>query len=122
MKAVYITIGTNSNQRALTPTLGVLTKPDIVLKGEHDQWKRIAKIQAHTLKHGWHITCQSSAEELLQNPSWNEIRKVEKEFFREDPWNTLYKNRLGAPNHVSALSSSVLSGMIKKGRASMFPI
>lgn len=99
----------------LKPTLtaGVLTKPDTVAKGEHDNWLRILQNKNHILKHGWYVTRQCSAEELSKNLAWEKVREMEQSFFGQEPWCKLDRSRFGTPRLVSALST-LLSTMIQE--------
>ena len=94
-------------------TLGVLTKADLVPKGDHDVWLDILNNKSHPLKHGYYVTRQPSAKEMSENPSWETTQIIECTFFQsQSPWCELDRNRLGTEALTEALSTR-LSHMIQ---------
>ncbi|GJE98371.1 P-loop containing nucleoside triphosphate hydrolase protein [Phanerochaete sordida] len=95
-------------------TIGVLTKPDTIQRGEEDAWLRILEGASHPLKHGYFVTKQPSPMELEEKVSFSEARRREKVFFEETaPWchKSGLSDRMGTPHLTKALSK-LLGGVI----------
>lgn len=68
-------------------TIGALTKPDTVNKGEYDQWIRILRGQEHRLPHGYFVTKQLSQTQLMDGFTHEQAREYERQFFETmEPW------------------------------------
>ncbi|THH23246.1 hypothetical protein EUX98_g7932, partial [Antrodiella citrinella] len=97
-------------------TIGVLTKPDTVLRGEHANWLRVLDGVSHPLKLGYFVTKQPSPEELEEDLSFLTVRERETFFFAEtSPWKdrTDLHPRFGTPKLTQELSK-VLGMLISK--------
>jgi len=88
-------------------TIGVLTKPDTIQKGEEHAWLGILEGRSHQLKHGYFVTKQRSPEQLEQGMTFDEARQHEALFFQNQyPWkeNKNLRNRMGTPSLTAELS------------------
>ncbi|KAL5536401.1 hypothetical protein ACEPAF_223 [Sanghuangporus sanghuang] len=98
-------------------TIGVLTKPDTLLPGEHDAWLDILAGRKHPLTHGYYVTKLASAAELKSKITYDENRDREMKFFaNESPWCDQVSSivqRMGVPN-LTAHLSVLLSQLIEK--------
>ena len=95
-------------------SLGVLTKADLVPKGDHDAWLDIINNKSHLLKHGYYVTRQPSSNEITEGVSWEASRERERNFFTiQSPWCDSDRNRLGTEALTEALSIR-LSHMIQE--------
>lgn len=115
---------TNSNAarlvsecRAKDRTVGVLTKPDLVQQGGHEQWKDILRGEKFHVGHGYYVVKNNS------NPmvAHRQARKEEEEFFEKTlPWAALheFKDNFGTHNLQKALSK-LLESQIKSALPSL---
>ncbi|KAL5530980.1 hypothetical protein ACEPAG_3856 [Sanghuangporus baumii] len=98
-------------------TIGVLTKPDTLQTGEHDEWLDILAGRKHPLTHGYYVTKLASAAELQSRTTYDDNRDREMRFFAsESPWCDQVPNikqRMGVPN-LTAQLSVLLSKLIEK--------
>lgn len=89
-------------------TIGALTKPDTVEKGDFHQWAAILRGQTHPVKHGYFVTKQPSQSSLDLGIDGTQARIEEENFFRnESPWKDEYRdlsNRFGTNNLANFLS------------------
>ncbi|KZT04830.1 uncharacterized protein LAESUDRAFT_813931 [Laetiporus sulphureus 93-53] len=70
-------------------TIGVLTKPDKIDRGDEDTWLRILRNEdpERRLKHGWYMVKQPDTMQLRMGITWEEARQSEKKFFLStQPW------------------------------------
>ncbi|KAH8091801.1 P-loop containing nucleoside triphosphate hydrolase protein [Cristinia sonorae] len=96
-------------------TLGVLTKADLVQRGEYASWFRIIDGKDHPLKLGYFVTKQQSPEELEEGITFDAARLREATFFDNAPWNGRrdLRVRYGTPNLTKELSK-LLGVLINK--------
>ncbi|CAL1697633.1 unnamed protein product [Somion occarium] len=88
-------------------TIGVLTKPDTLQRGEERTWMKILEGSSHPLKHGYFMMKQASPEELEKRMSFEDARKSEREWFQTNaPWKDMsnFHNRMGTRNLTKELS------------------
>ncbi len=95
----------------------MLTKPDLLQKGEEDAWVKVLRGEVEPLRHGYFITKQPAPLELREELEYSVAREREQDFFStEAPWNDLPKllrNRVGVPNLTKELSK-LLSQLIEE--------
>ena len=105
-----------SQCKALGRCMGVLTKPDLMLKGRRHQIGRILNDEVFRLGNGWFAAKQLSQEELEEHISHRGARDREAAFFTtEDPWNNLlvdFSHRFGVPNLQDALSKKLTEHIV----------
>ncbi|PFH48255.1 hypothetical protein AMATHDRAFT_150299 [Amanita thiersii Skay4041] len=94
-------------------TIGVLTKPDMVLPGatgSMKRWKDVLEGQIHPLKHGYYCVRLLDDEERSKQLSRAELERSADEFFRtRTPWSELQRhNRFGVPNLVKDVSTLLM--------------
>ncbi|KAJ7590318.1 P-loop containing nucleoside triphosphate hydrolase protein [Mycena floridula] len=98
-------------------TIGVLTKADTVLPGEHKAWMDVLQGARHSLHHGYYVTKQPDMMELKEHLEYDVARKRERDFFNANaPWSTASSrlaSRIGVQN-LTAVLSKLLSGLILK--------
>ncbi|KAJ7036791.1 P-loop containing nucleoside triphosphate hydrolase protein [Mycena alexandri] len=98
-------------------TIGVLTKPDRIPRGDEESWLPLIRNEQETLKNNWYCVKQPSSQDLKQGMTWEEARAREHEFFSlTPPWSELdpmYQKYLRTSNLVDRLSS-ILSELISK--------
>lgn len=71
-------------------SIGVLTKADALLPGEHDRWIEILRNKRYPLKLGYFVCKQPGAADLKLNNSFAHSRAAEKTYFNTTtPWSTL---------------------------------
>lgn len=88
-------------------TIGILTKPDTLQRGEERTWMKILEGSSHPLKYGYFMTKQASPEELEKRMSFEDARKSEREWFQTNaPWKDMsnFHNRMGTRNLTKELS------------------
>jgi hypothetical protein len=98
-------------------TIGALTKPDTVERGEHDQWVSILRGHTHCLRHGYFVTKQPNQDALNKGVDSAMARKLEHEFFHTtEPWATELSDlhrRFGTRNLGNYLAAE-LGELIKR--------
>jgi len=97
-------------------TIGVLTKPDTLQRGEHATWLSVLEGVRHPLKLGYFVTKQPSLQELGEELSFLTARERERSFFSEtSPWKELTNMhaRFGTQNLTQELSK-LLGTVISK--------
>jgi hypothetical protein len=98
-------------------TIGALTKPDTVERGEHDQWVSILRGHTHCLRHGYFVTKQPNQDALNKGVDSAMARQLESEFFHTtEPWATELKDlqsRFGTRNLGNYLAAE-LGQLIKR--------
>ncbi|KAJ7769899.1 P-loop containing nucleoside triphosphate hydrolase protein [Mycena metata] len=98
-------------------TIGVLTKPDRIPRGDEESWLPLIRNEQETLQNNWYCVKQPSSQDLKQGITWEEARAREHEFFSlTPPWSELdstYQKYLRTSNLVDRLSS-ILSELISK--------
>ncbi|KAG8736179.1 hypothetical protein FRC10_009636 [Ceratobasidium sp. 414] len=98
-------------------TIGVLTKPDRIEKGEEEKWLGFIRGETEVLSKGWFCVKQPSPSELEQNLTWQEARAREEEFFKTRvPWSSqmiTVRQNFGTARLTSRLSE-ILSDQIAK--------
>ncbi|KAG6327681.1 hypothetical protein ID866_11408, partial [Astraeus odoratus] len=98
-------------------TVGVLTKPDRIPRGEEESWARLIRNEREPLANNWYCVKQPSSDMLKKGVKWGEARRLEEEFFnRTPPWrnlNSLHKTFLGTGNLTERLSI-ILAELIAK--------
>lgn len=97
-------------------TIGVLTKPDLIQRGEEAIWISVLEGRSHPLKYGYYITKQRNPTELEDGLSLEHARLREEQFFEtEQPWSSKpeLRDRMGTPNLTRELSR-LLGNVIRK--------
>ncbi|KAF9258340.1 hypothetical protein L218DRAFT_1005081 [Marasmius fiardii PR-910] len=98
-------------------TVGVLTKPDRIDRGDEQSWLSFIRGEEQPLRNHWFCVKQPSTSELQSDITWDEARKREDDFFAlTPPWNELdamYQKYLRTSNLVDRLSS-ILSDLISQ--------
>lgn len=94
-------------------TLGVLTKPDAVQKGDEGRIIDVARNNVTFLNHGWFVIRNRSTQEIIDGVTLEERDVREREFFSRNPWRSLSSDRVG----VAALKKflrALLEDHVKK--------
>lgn len=103
-------------------TIGVLTKPDRIERGEEQKWLGFVRGEAETLAKGWFCVKQPNPSELQQNLSWAEARSREEDFFKtREPWSSqmiTVRQHFGTAR-LTARLSEILSDQIAKRMPSL---
>ncbi|KAJ7119698.1 P-loop containing nucleoside triphosphate hydrolase protein [Mycena epipterygia] len=98
-------------------TIGVLTKPDRIPRGEEENWLPLICNEQETLENNWYCVKQPSSQDLKQGITWEDARARENDFFSlTPPWSELdpmYQKYLRTSNLIGRLSS-ILSDLISK--------
>lgn len=96
-------------------TVGVLTKPDRIEAGAHQQKIDVLTGKMYRLEHGYWVVKSRTPAQLESGISFEEARMDERNFFRNTaPWNTLptyVKQRLGS-DFLEAKLGKILSSTI----------
>ncbi|KAI0343433.1 hypothetical protein BDW22DRAFT_1355868 [Trametopsis cervina] len=100
-----------------TRTIGVLTKPDRIGRGDQDTWVKFMKNEVKPLENGWFSVKQPDTQAIQEGITWEEAREQEEVFFlKTSPWADLngeLKLQLGTANLTERLSV-ILSALIAK--------
>ncbi|QRV97583.1 dynamin central region protein [Ceratobasidium sp. AG-Ba] len=103
-------------------TIGVLTKPDRIEKGEEQKWLGFIRGETETLSKGWFCVKQPNPTELQQNLTWAEARSREEDFFKtQEPWSSqliTVRQHFGTARLTTRLSE-ILSDQIAKRMPSL---
>lgn len=68
-------------------TVGIITKPDLINKGSESRIAQLAKNQDTTkLKLGWFLLKNPDPLQMSSNPSFEQRRRIEEDFFKEKNW------------------------------------
>ncbi|KAJ6458250.1 P-loop containing nucleoside triphosphate hydrolase protein [Mycena sanguinolenta] len=98
-------------------TIGVLTKPDRIPRGDEDNWLPLIRNEQEPLENNWYCVKQPSSQDIKQGITWEEARSRENDFFSlTPPWSELdplYQKYLRTSNLIDRLSS-ILSDLISK--------
>ncbi|KAI0820963.1 P-loop containing nucleoside triphosphate hydrolase protein [Irpex lacteus] len=98
-------------------TVGVLTKPDRIGRGDHDVWVRFITNEYKPLANGWFSVKQPDSQAVAEGITWEEARSQEELFFAQvQPWSSLdvgTRQQLGTANLTERLSD-ILSELIVK--------
>ncbi|KAF8216900.1 hypothetical protein K438DRAFT_2007645 [Mycena galopus ATCC 62051] len=98
-------------------TIGVLTKPDRIPRGEEENWLPLIRNEQETLENNWYCVKQPASQDLKNGITWEEARARENDFFTlTPPWSDLdpmYQKFLRTSNLIGRLSS-ILSDLISK--------
>ena len=89
-------------------TMGVLTKPDLVDKGNESQWLAVLANETKPLKHGYVMMKNRSQQDLDNKMTIDEARKSESEYFAQSKY-IGNGNRLGAGVLTEALTDLLSS-------------
>ncbi|KAI9818928.1 MAG: hypothetical protein M1827_007749 [Pycnora praestabilis] len=97
---------------AQSRTVGVLTKPDRMSRGDpYDQWNMMLSGEKYRLGHGYFVCKNPSQASIDKGLDHAQARADEAEFFaKEEPWATklsLYKERFGTVQLQTALSQKL---------------
>ncbi|KAB8616641.1 hypothetical protein FH972_025976 [Carpinus fangiana] len=76
-------------------TIGVMTKCDIVQKGEDSRAMKLLRNEEIDLRHGWFAVRNRSPTEIQQSTTVQTRHERELEFFTMDPWNKIPEARRG---------------------------
>lgn len=74
---------------AIDRCMGVLTKPDLLVRQRYATIQRILCGQEHELGSDWYVTKQLTQEEVESSVSYAEARRRERTFFGHEPWTTV---------------------------------
>ncbi|RIA95863.1 P-loop containing nucleoside triphosphate hydrolase protein [Glomus cerebriforme] len=109
-----VTLAKKADKQGLR-TLGVLTKPDTIEEGTHDNWIKIVRGDAHSLALGYYVVRNPKPKELKDGITFDKARKNEMRFFEEEePWRSFHlRDRLGV-NHLQKKLSDLLIHAIKR--------
>lgn len=94
-------------------TLGVLTKPDALQKGDEGRIIEVARNNVTVLNHGWFVVRNRSTQDITNGVSLQERDSKERDFFSRTPWKSLASDRVG----VTALKKflrALLEDHVKK--------
>ncbi|KAJ7617206.1 P-loop containing nucleoside triphosphate hydrolase protein [Roridomyces roridus] len=98
-------------------TIGVLTKPDRIPRGEEENWLPLIRNEQEPLENNWYCVKQPSSQDLKQGITWEGARARENDFFTmTQPWcdiDPMYQKYLRTSNLVERLSK-ILSDLISK--------
>ncbi|KAJ7234502.1 P-loop containing nucleoside triphosphate hydrolase protein [Mycena haematopus] len=98
-------------------TIGVLTKPDRIPRGDEENWLPLIRNEQETLENNWYCVKQPSSQDIKQGITWEDARARENDFFSlTPPWSELdplYQKYLRTSNLIDRLSS-ILSDLISK--------
>ncbi|KAI0343435.1 hypothetical protein BDW22DRAFT_1170105 [Trametopsis cervina] len=98
-------------------TIGVLTKPDRIGRGDHDTWISFITNEVKPLDNGWFSVKQPDTQAVQEGITWEEARAQEDIFFLQtSPWAGLdagLRQQLGTANLTERLSA-ILSRLIAK--------
>uniref|UniRef100_A0A0W0FU61 P-loop containing nucleoside triphosphate hydrolase protein n=1 Tax=Moniliophthora roreri TaxID=221103 RepID=A0A0W0FU61_MONRR len=98
-------------------TVGVLTKPDRIERGDEQEWLGFIRGETQPLQNNWFCVKQPSTADLLKGITWAEARDKENRFFSmTSPWcdmEAMYQKYLRTSNLVERLSV-ILSDLIAK--------
>lgn len=76
-------------------TLGVLTKPDALQKGDKMRVIEVARNNVTTLNHGWFVVRNRSTQEIAEGVTLKQRNANERMFFSSNPWKMLPPDRVG---------------------------
>ena len=98
---------------AQSRTVGVLTKPDRVQKGDsYEQWRQMLSGEKFSIGYGYFVVKNNPNTRV----SHQQAREEEEQFFQQEPWTSEledFKDRFGVRNLVGSLSQ-LLTGLILK--------
>ncbi|KAJ7115622.1 P-loop containing nucleoside triphosphate hydrolase protein [Mycena crocata] len=98
-------------------TIGVLTKPDRIPRGDEESWLPLIRNEQEALENNWYCVKQPSSQDIKHGITWAEARARENDFFSlTPPWcnlDPMYQKYLRTSNLVDRLSS-ILSDLISK--------
>ncbi|KAJ7877170.1 P-loop containing nucleoside triphosphate hydrolase protein [Mycena leptocephala] len=71
-------------------TIGVLTKPDRIPRGDEENWLPLIRNEQESLENNWYCVKQPTSQDIRQGISWEEARARENDFFSSTPpWSIL---------------------------------
>lgn len=76
-------------------TLGVLTKPDALQRGDEKRIIEVARNNVTQLNHGWFVVRNRSTQEITDGVTLEQRDHNEREFFSLSPWKSLPQDRVG---------------------------
>ncbi|KAF3918331.1 hypothetical protein ABW21_db0206725 [Orbilia brochopaga] len=76
-------------------TVGVITKCDRIEAGDERETLEIAANKTERLHHGWFVVRNRNTAETIQGITMEALRKLENDFFSQEPWNSLDRNKVG---------------------------
>ena len=94
-------------------TLGVLTKPDVLQKGDEGRIIDVARNNVTVLNLGWFVVRNRSTQDIAEGVTLEERDMKERDFFSRAPWKSLPSDRVG----VTALKKflgALLEDHVKK--------
>ncbi|KAL4066183.1 P-loop containing nucleoside triphosphate hydrolase protein [Scleroderma citrinum] len=98
-------------------TVGVLTKPDRIPRGEEESWIQLIRNEREPLANNWYCVKQPSSHDLSLGITWADARRQEEEWFTTNqPWRNLdsyHKSLLRTSKLVERLSN-ILAELIAK--------
>lgn len=93
--------------KAIERSMGVMTKPDLLVKGRFEYIRKVLNGETFKLGFPWYIAKNSTQEDLDQNITHLEARRLEKDFFEQAPWSSHlaeFKDRFGTKQLQNAIS------------------
>ncbi|KAI9876220.1 MAG: hypothetical protein M1830_007009, partial [Pleopsidium flavum] len=98
-------------------TIGVLTKPDRVQRGESfEQWKMMLSGEKYAVKHGYYVVKNPGQGSLDQRIDHSQARAEEAEYFTgKEPWSSelsIYSERFGTAQLQTALSQKLTAQIL----------
>ncbi|KAF8456420.1 dynamin [Kalaharituber pfeilii] len=76
-------------------TLGILTKPDAVQRGDEQRVIDVARNNVTKLHHGWFVVRNRSTQDIADGVTLKQRNANEAAFFNQPPWKTLPADRVG---------------------------
>ncbi|KAF8476211.1 P-loop containing nucleoside triphosphate hydrolase protein [Kalaharituber pfeilii] len=76
-------------------TLGVLTKPDAVQRGDEQRVIDVARNNVTKLHHGWFVVRNRSTQDIADGVTLEQRNANEAAFFSQPPWKALPADRVG---------------------------
>ncbi|KAI6010933.1 P-loop containing nucleoside triphosphate hydrolase protein [Pisolithus orientalis] len=100
-----------------TRTVGVLTKPDRIPRGEEESWIRLIRNEVEPLDNNWYCVKQPSSHEISQGINWVGARNMERDFFATTkPWSGLdsHLHQFLGTSRLTERLSAILAELIAR--------
>ncbi|KIO06579.1 hypothetical protein M404DRAFT_138011 [Pisolithus tinctorius Marx 270] len=98
-------------------TVGVLTKPDRIPRGEEESWIRLIRNEVEPLDNNWYCVKQPSSHDISQGINWVGARNMERDFFATTkPWSSLdsHLHRFLGTSRLTERLSAILAELIAR--------